>query len=47
MVDCENFDYEDYAEDVIETALMFNDFNMITEKLGEDELEYFLENCTI
>ena len=47
MVDCENFTYEEYAEEVIETAFMLNDFDMIAEKLGEDELECILENCTI
>ena len=49
MVDCQNFDYDDYAEQVIETACATGKIFLIQEKLNlsDEEFEKVLESVCI
>ena len=37
--DMDNFDWDDYAEDIIERAFLTNNFKLIEDTLGADVLE--------
>lgn len=45
--DMENFDWDDYAEDIIERAFLTHDFKLIENKLGSDVLEDVLNSLLI
>lgn len=41
MVDYENFDYNDYAEEIIETAFVTGNIFLIQEKLNLSDEEFY------
>lgn len=49
MIDCENFDYDVYAEEIIEYAFATNQIHLIQEKLNlsDEEFEKLLESICI
>ena len=49
MVDSQNFDYDDYAEEIIETAFATGNIFLIQEKLNlsDEEFEKVLESVCI